>query len=345
MGLLPMVPILALIASGRLLVRVVSESGRVVQARWGVALGFGTALLITLPIMATAIGLHLTTLDSDVATKRGLWLLRNLGSEAALLRNCYGAPRDCRCSRKCTRPAGFASRRPKKHARHSTSPPAKPPPAGKRRVPRPGCGMCSAGTDAVGTRIAGLSLVSSRIEGSSDLASVSAYSEWTLVFKNGETWRAREARAQIALPAGAVVSRLTLWINGVEQEAAFGGRSQTLSAYREIVQQDRDPVIVTTSGRDRVLMQCFPVPPEGGEMKVRLGITAPLELDERGGAAMRLPAIVEQNFASEDIVHAVRFDGKAVELTDAQLADHTAGALVLAGEAGLNQSPSLPDFR
>lgn len=91
-----------------------------------------------------------------------------------------------------------------------------------------------------------------------------AYLEWTLEFRNDSILQ-REARAQIALPPGAVVSRLTLWIDGEEREAAFGGRSQVKTAYKETVQQRRDPVLVTTCGPDRVLVQCFPVPPGGGE--------------------------------------------------------------------------------
>jgi hypothetical protein len=64
----------------------------------------------------------------------------------------------------------------------------------------------------------------------------------------------------VQLPPGGVVSRLTLWVNGEEREAAFAGRSQTRQAYQQVVSRRRDPVLVTTAGRDRVLVQCFPVP-------------------------------------------------------------------------------------
>lgn len=101
---------------------------------------------------------------------------------------------------------------------------------------------------------------------------------WTLEFRNDGV-PDRETRAQILLPPGGVVSRLTLWANGEEREAAFAGRSKVRAAYQEVaVQQRRDPVLVTTAGPDRVLIQCFPVPRNGGTMKVRLGITAPLLL-------------------------------------------------------------------
>ena len=45
----------------------------------------------------------------------------------------------------------------------------------------------------------------------------------------------REARAELALPPGGVVSRVTLWIDGVEREAAFAGRDATRRAYERVV--------------------------------------------------------------------------------------------------------------
>jgi len=45
--------------------------------------------------------------------------------------------------------------------------------------------------------------------------------------------------------------RLTLWIDGEEREAAFGGRSQVREAYQKVVPAPRDPVLVTTSGRTK----------------------------------------------------------------------------------------------
>jgi hypothetical protein len=108
---------------------------------------------------------------------------------------------------------------------------------------------------------------------------------------------AREARAQISLPPGGVVSRLTLWVNGEEREAAFAGTAKVRKAYEEVaVVQRRDPVLVTSAGKDRVLMQCFPVPRNGGTMKVRIGVTAPWILKSERDAVLRLPRFLERNF-------------------------------------------------
>jgi hypothetical protein len=108
------------------------------------------------------------------------------------------------------------------------------------------------------------------------------------------------------------VSRLTLWVNGEEREAAFAGRGQVRAAYQKVaVQQRRDPVLVTTSGRDRILVQCFPVPPNSGEMKIRLGITIPLILEDQTHAKLIFPHFIDKNFVVPDrVVHVVSVSGK-----------------------------------
>lgn len=145
------------------------------------------------------------------------------------------------------------------------------------------------GGDAVGARIRGLTLASSRMDWHVDAMSALAQGEWTLEFRN-EHSNAQEARCQMLLPPGACVSRLTLWIDGEPREAAFGAKSAVKEAYRQTVVVDRrDPVMVNMTGPDQIMTQCFPVPP-GGLMKIRLGLTAPVE------DGLRMPLIVERNF-------------------------------------------------
>jgi hypothetical protein len=104
-----------------------------------------------------------------------------------------------------------------------------------------------------------------------------------------------------------VVSRLTLWVNGEEREAAYAGRGETRAAYQKVaIQQRRDPVLVTTCGPDRVLMQCFPVPAGGGTMKIRVGVTAPLVLARTNEAVLKWPCFAERNFRlRENLAHLV----------------------------------------
>lgn len=154
----------------------------------------------------------------------------------------------------------------------------------------------SIGGEQIGGVFSKLSLVDSIYDLRTNAESATAYGEWTLVFRN-MSWRNGEARARIALPPGAVVSRLTLWINGEPCEAAFGGRKVVRQAYENVVRRNRDPVLVETCGPDVVQVQCFPVPPEGGEMRIRLGIAIPIEIDEKGGCGtIHAPAIIERNF-------------------------------------------------
>jgi len=121
-----------------------------------------------------------------------------------------------------------------------------------------------------------------------------AYAEFTLEFANtGELME--EARCQIIMPPGSVASRLTLWIEGEEREAAFGKKSVVREAYEQVVRRNLDPALLTTAGADRVLLQCFPVLP-GETMRVKVGFSLPLS-PEGGMAKLRLPYIAERNFA------------------------------------------------
>ncbi|MFN0111853.1 MAG: VIT domain-containing protein [Blastocatellia bacterium] len=155
----------------------------------------------------------------------------------------------------------------------------------------------------------GLSLSSSRIDGLIDADAALGYFEWTMIFQNNSTAQ-QEARAQIQLPPGGVVSRLTLWVNGEPREAAFASRGKVEAAYQAVVSARRDPVLVTSSGDDRVLVQCFPVLPNG-EMKIRFGVTAPVTLESKARGWLRLPTIIERNFGVEGLNHAVWFESKS----------------------------------
>ncbi|WP_367871700.1 hypothetical protein [Luteolibacter sp. Populi] len=162
------------------------------------------------------------------------------------------------------------------------------------------------GGDQVAVRVKNLDLAESRFDGHVDARSRIGYGEWTMVFKNSGR-EAKEARCQVLLPRDGRVSRLTLWINGEPREAAFSSIAKVKAAYKEIaVVQRRDPVLVTMCGPDTVLVQCFPVPAQG-EMKIRFGITAPLD-----GGMWELPRILERNFATSDhLEHALWVQGDA----------------------------------
>lgn len=156
------------------------------------------------------------------------------------------------------------------------------------------------GGDDVAVRLKGLNLAESRMDTHIDGESAIGYGEWTMVFSN-LSQQAKEARCQVRLPHEGRVSRLTLWVNGEPREAAFNSVAKVKAAYKEVaVVQRRDPVLVTMTGPDTVLVQCFPVP-AGGKMKIRLGITAPCD-----GKTWELPRIIERNFGTtEDVKNAI----------------------------------------
>lgn len=198
------------------------------------------------------------------------------------------------------------------------------------------------GSDRVGGEVRGLTLAESRLDATlfADKAGNSgestAYLEWVMTFSNAND-TPEESRTLLHLPPGAVASRLTLWINGEEREAAFGGRDQVRAAYQEVaVVQQRDPALLTTQGPDRVLLQCFPIPARG-ELKVKLGVTVPLTLRD-GQAYLRLPEIMERNHAlSPSGKHHVWIESIAPLSTDrAELAvESTNGLHALRGELPL----------
>ncbi len=167
------------------------------------------------------------------------------------------------------------------------------------------------GGELVGRAVKGLSLSSSRLDGVVDPRTETAYSEWTLVFRNA-TSVPQEARAEILLPEGGVVDRVSLWISGEERPAAFGPRDVVRQAYQEVaVVQQRDPLLVTAKDAGHVLAQCFPVP-ASGEMKIRLGMTAPLVWADPRNPRLTyaLPSFQHVNFTlPADATHQVWLEG------------------------------------
>lgn len=160
------------------------------------------------------------------------------------------------------------------------------------------------GGDDVAVRLKNLDLSESRFDGHVDAASRIGYGEWTMVFKNSSS-QPKEARCQVKLPAGGRVSRLTLWVNGEPREAAFSSISKVKAAYKAVaVVQRRDPVLVNVVGPDTIMVQCFPVPAHG-QMKIRFGVSAPLE-----GGRWELPHVMERNFGlAENLENAVWLQG------------------------------------
>lgn len=256
--------------------------------------------------LITSYGMRLAGSDDVSVSRQGVKLLRVLGSKSMLLRTCYELPTGIMSyafisSERASSPEQRELARDVYYrvTGNSFNTVAPPKLFGPRSEWTSDFEFDSdVGGTAVSGRVKDLTMSSSRIDANIEPDALVAYTEWALTFKNTST-QSREARAEIALPSGGVVSRLTLWVNGEEREAAFSGRGKVRHAYQQVaVVQRRDPVLVTTCGPDRVLMQCFPVPADGGAMKVRIGITSPLMLDGSDKAIFTLPYFVERNFGT-----------------------------------------------
>jgi hypothetical protein len=147
----------------------------------------------------------------------------------------------------------------------------------------------------VGAAISGLSLTRSKMTGSLNPNTLSSSLDWTFVFKN-RTFSQQEARAEIVVPPGAVISGLTLWIDGEPRKAAFGTNDTVRSAHNQVAINDRAPAMITDLGRGRALLQCSPIPAQG-ELKVKVTVTAPLKLESTNEATLNLPKLLDSNFS------------------------------------------------
>lgn len=144
----------------------------------------------------------------------------------------------------------------------------------------------------------------STITGIVDSSSMTASLYWTIVLKNQNSTD-KEAAITMKLPKNSALSRATLWIKGVPQEASFSSNDQVQNAYDSIVVRHRDPLLVTQIAPDKIKILAAPVTANGGEMKFRIGITVPAEKCADGQNRISMPSILESNlkFDSRQDIH------------------------------------------
>jgi hypothetical protein len=331
LGLLPFGPATSCLSALALLNRMKTKHAAT-SLRRPILIGAltGTAALIALDIpgVATRLGLIWAASDDTTTRERGLTTLRTFGSQQDLLRFTYdtggksGGPLSLLVG--LTTPLIFdrgdanpmpapAKVREIFYRTYGVPFNAFPPPETGRKWARFDDFAFDAdhGAAQTGGRIKGLSLVSSRIDGTIAAADAAGYLEWIFEFRNVSAID-REARLSLMLPQDAVVSRATLWVNGEEREAAYAGRAEARKAYEQVaVQQRRDPLLVTTKGAGRVLAQAFPVPRDG-TLKMKIGMTIPLHANRDGRLSFALPAIADRNFTiASGTTHAVWIESKA----------------------------------
>ncbi|MBO9712286.1 VIT domain-containing protein [Sphingomonas sp.] len=324
-GLLPYAPLVATIATVHFLAQFVGQGTRLAaRLLGGAALGLLLLALADLPATATFLAIDGYRGDPKAQTN-SVWLMRNLGDRDVLLRLAYGDT---------GRATGLVSflitswgRGLDGRLREDYSGDARElyyrvtgTPFNAVAAPTHGLDdrrrwfMAwdqDQGGSEIGRRVAGLMLATSRIDGSVASADNLGYFEWTLEVSNDDELQ-HEARMTIALPEGAVASRATLWVNGEPREASVAGRGETRAAYQRVVRAQRDPLLVTTDGAQRLLVQAFPVESRG-TLKLRIGYSAPFQVAADGTRSLALPAIVERNFdVGGDLRHSVWIEGDAM---------------------------------
>lgn len=320
LGLIPASPLFLAVSAGwgawRL--RRAARKAGVASRIWpGLALGFLLMFAVDARWVVTGVGLHLAALPDEENRERGLAILRSRwASEAALLRACtrpsilggfdralnvaLGAPP----SPWEARGLYFSATGRDYFTELNTGDRTGRARSGRRFTDRSlGVSWAFGADDLV--------LASSRFDGLASPDALVGYVEWTAVVQNNRRWD-REGRATLLLPPGGVVSRVTLWINDEEREAAFGGRAQTTRAYEAVTARRRDPLLVTCSGPERVDLRFSPVP-RNGTMKFRIGISFPLApSDDAARAQTALPRIVDSNvFVAEKFAHEVWYEAHA----------------------------------
>ncbi len=155
----------------------------------------------------------------------------------------------------------------------------------------------------VGAAIPGLSLLRSAIRGTVSSESLASTLNWTYVLKN-RTYYDQEARAQFSLPPGAVISGVTLWVNGEPRKAQtvpnvaidMAASSHDEQANRGVTLGHDVNTLVSDLGHDRYLVHCFPVPAQG-ELKISMTIVSPVQPTSLTSASVTLPRLIDTNFS------------------------------------------------
>ena len=148
--------------------------------------------------------------------------------------------------------------------------------------------------ETVGGVVKGLSLNQSNINGWVDSDESVAHLYWEMNFHNNAGFR-KELRAQILLPPHAVVTGCELWVNNVRQKAVVGTRESTRQAYTVAAARGERPLMVSTAGADRVLLQSS-TGYWGKDAKLVVEIAAPLTIISKTESALPLPMFAERNF-------------------------------------------------
>lgn len=167
----------------------------------------------------------------------------------------------------------------------------------------------------VGAPIAGLSLLRSSLTGTAHARTLSSTVNWTFVFSN-DSLTNQEARAELGLPEGAVITGITSWIDGKKHTGKFfaaGGAADFNGLTNSVTLDHEEPAIVTDLGRGRYLMHCYPIASRS-EVKVQLTVVVPMNVAGANDATLALPRLISSNFEVKGEHQLALRSGKGVKL-------------------------------
>ena len=107
-----------------------------------------------------------------------------------------------------------------------------------------------------------------------------------------------EATYMFPVPAGASISKLSMWINGVEQEAELLDADKARKTYEDIVRSMRDPALLEYVGQKMFKLRVFPILP-GEAKRVKLSYSETIPADN-GLCIYRYPLNTEK-FSSKPL--------------------------------------------
>lgn len=178
----------------------------------------------------------------------------------------------------------------------------------------------------VGPVLPCLSLAKSQISGRLDLATMSSSMYWVMSIRDADACGG-EARCEILLPSGAVVSEVVAWVDGKPIEAKFNGTSKAVGAYCSAAHHVKNTVLVTTAGLNKILVQCGHLTANGKPIKICLGLKAPLVSSPDGKSSVSLLKLLKANFEAprRHLLHLSADSGFVAENIGTASADSAGG--------------------
>lgn len=150
------------------------------------------------------------------------------------------------------------------------------------------------GGESVSGQARGLFAQDSLIAVKADPDALLARVDWSILLSNTSKYD-REARGKLHLPPGAVLNRVAVKIGDKEREAQIMLRGKARVQYVKSIKKHLDPLLVSTSGPNEVLIQCFPVQP-AVPVTIKVSMICPMALKGLDKGCLELPVMSEENF-------------------------------------------------